>query len=222
MPNILAIETSSDACSVALSFENEISSFHEIAPQKHTEKLFGFIQELMKERRLKFSQLDAVAVGHGPGSFTGIRLACSAAQGIAYSAGISAVSISSMEVVAQYANSKIKQKDIVVLVDAHMKQIYVGRFKFEGEELIYSDEEVVLVQKFLDSNFDSKSCFIGGGCKLVEKKLSKLNSPIYDDHYPNAVDLLSLAQRRFITGQIILPEEVLPVYLSGEEHWTKG
>ena len=75
LPNILAIETSSDACSLALSVGKETASLHELIPQQHTEKLLGFLQKLMDDLKVTYQDLDAIAAGCGPGSFTGTRLA---------------------------------------------------------------------------------------------------------------------------------------------------
>ena len=85
MPNILAIETSSDACSLALLSNGKEFYFHEIIPKQHTERLLKEIKNILECADTKLSKLDAIGVGCGPGSFTGIRLACSTAQGLAFS-----------------------------------------------------------------------------------------------------------------------------------------
>ena len=87
MPNILAIETSSEACSLAVSNGDRHEVCHEVIPQQHTEKLLPLMQELMNDINLTYQDLDVVATGCGPGSFTGTRLSCSITQGLAYSIG---------------------------------------------------------------------------------------------------------------------------------------
>jgi len=193
--NILAIETSSEACSLALCYNKKVVSFHEEMPKQHTEKLLGLLEGMMKKESMDFCELDAIAAGCGPGSFTGIRLACSVVQGLAYSSSIPAIRVSSLEIMAEHINKKHRVKDVVTLVDAHMKQLYLGRFIYDRQGLFFSKEEALEVKDFCTSNFNSDTCFVGNGCELVKSKIDKLKSKVYL-HLPNALDLLSLAKKK--------------------------
>mgnify|MGYP003325170974 CR=1 FL=1 len=104
MTRILAIETSSDACSVAISDGEVNYSFHELMPRQHTEALIGVIDDLLNSASLDIKDLDAVAVGCGPGSFTGLRIAMAAAKGLAITHTIPLIGISCFEAVAQRVN----------------------------------------------------------------------------------------------------------------------
>ena len=220
MPNILAIETSSDACSLALSKGKEIVSFHELMPQQHTEKLLGVLQQLMDDLKATYQDLDVIAAGCGPGSFTGTRLACSVAQGLAYSLGISTIPVSSLQVIAQGINREFHSSEVNVLVNAHMGQVYLGNFVFTEEELKSASEKVLKVEEFSDLDLSPTSVFVGDGCELITKQLEELGATIYT-RYPNAQDLLSEAQKKFSEGATVDPKDLVPVYLSGEEHWVK-
>jgi tRNA threonylcarbamoyladenosine biosynthesis protein TsaB len=220
MPNILAIETSSDACSLALSKGKEIVSFHELMPQQHTEKLLGLLQQLMDDLKATYQDLDVIVAGCGPGSFTGTRLACSVAQGLAYSLGISTIPVSSLQVIAQGINREFHSSEVNVLVNAHMGQVYLGNFVFTEEELKSASEKVLKVEEFSDLDLSPTSVFVGDGCELITKQLEELGATIYT-RYPNAQDLLSEAQKRFSEGATVDPKDLVPVYLSGEEHWVK-
>ena len=220
MPNILAIETSSDACSLALSKGKEIVSFHELMPQQHTEKLLGLLQQLMDDLKATYQDLDVIAAGCGPGSFTGTRLACSVAQGLAYSLGISTIPVSSLQVIAQGINREFHSSEVNVLVNAHMGQVYLGNFVFTEEELKSASEKVLKVEEFSDLDLSPTSVFVGDGCELITKQLEELGAAIYT-RYPNAQDLLSEAQKKFSEGATVDPKDLVPVYLSGEEHWVK-
>jgi len=220
MPNILAIETSSDACSLALSKGKEIVSFHELMPQQHTEKLLGLLQQLMDDLKATYQDLDVIAAGCGPGSFTGTRLACSVAQGLAYSLGISTIPVSSLQVIAQGINREFHSSEVNVLVNAHMGQVYLGNFVFTEEELKSVSEKVLKVEEFSDLDLSPTSVFVGDGCELITKQLEELGATIYT-RYPNAQDLLSEAQKKFSEGATVDPKDLVPVYLSGEEHWVK-
>ena len=219
MANILAIETSSDACSLALSSGHKDSSFHEIMPKPHSEKLFGLIEEMMSNRGLTFLELDAIAAGCGPGSFTGVRLACSVAQGLSYSLEIPSIQVSSLEVMAKHFHKKYLAKEVVALVNAHMNQIYLGHFIY-NEELSSSTEVALNIEEFTTSDFSSDAYFVGNGCELVKTELEKIKPKVHE-HYPNAIDLLTVARKKLKKGETVRPESLLPVYLSGEEHWKK-
>ena len=106
MTNILAIDTSSDICSVSLGKGKEIFDFHKSLPKQHTENLLNVISDLLSQSELNYVDLQAVAVGVGPGSYTGIRLACAVAQGIAFSHNIKGLTLSSLELIAIQAFHK--------------------------------------------------------------------------------------------------------------------
>ena len=220
MPNILAIETSSDVCSLALSSGKESVTFHELIPQQHSEKLLGIIQELMNKLNLSYQDLDVVATGCGPGSFTGTRLACSVTQGLSYSVGIPAISVSSMQIIAQGINREFKFSEVKVLVNAHMEQLYFGDFTFNLDQLVSAKERVIKIKEFNNLNFAKFSVFAGNGCKLVKGCLSDFRTTIYE-RYPNAKDLLLEAEKKLNEGETIDPKDLMPVYLSGEDQWVK-
>jgi len=174
----------------------------------------------MNKINLTYQDLDVVAVGCGPGSFTGTRLACSVAQGLAYSIDIPAISVSSMQILALGINREFKCAEVTVLINAHMEQIYLGEFEFAEQHLISASEKALYLYEFKKVNFSQGSFFVGDGCQLVEEYLRDFDPKVYE-RYPNAEDLLTEAERRFKEGITLDPKDLEPVYLSGEEHWTK-
>ena len=96
MTGILAIETATDACSVAVFIDETLHERHQIAPQQHSQLLFGMLRELLPSGDLRAHGIDAIAYGCGPGSFTGLRIAASAVQGLAYANEMPAIAISSL------------------------------------------------------------------------------------------------------------------------------
>tara|TARA_B100001750_G_scaffold244683_2_gene262575 strand:- start:503 stop:1168 length:666 start_codon:yes stop_codon:yes gene_type:complete len=220
MPNILAIETSSEACSLALSDGKEAVNFHKVIFQQHSEKLLQLINDLMNKLDLSYQDLDVIATGCGPGSFTGTRLACSVTQGLSYSKSIPVISVSSLQIIAQGINREFKSLQVIVLVNAHMGQIYLGNFQFDKENLITASQMALKKEEFGKLDFPSKSVFVGNGCELVKNELDDLNMKVYE-RYPNAKDLLTEAEKKLSKGEIIDPQDLAPIYLTGEEHWTK-
>ena len=221
MPNILAIETSSEACSLAISNGDRLAVCHELIPQQHTEKLLPLMQQLMNDVNLTYQDLDVVATGCGPGSFTGTRLACSITQGLAYSIGIPVVSVSSMQILAQGMNREFKCSEVIVLINAHMEQIYVGEFEFVEGKVISSDEKALNLDQINSIHLPRGSFFVGDGCQLVDEYLRQIEAQVYE-RYPNAKDLLREAEIRLSKGITLDPKNLAPVYLTGEEHWAKN
>ena len=221
MANILAIETSSDACSVSLSFDNYEYHFHEILPKQHTERLLIEIKILLKLARAQLQNLDAIAVGCGPGSFTGIRLACSIAQGLAFSNNLKTIQISSLEQKEKNINTKLGAEPIVSIVDARMQQLYIGEFSYSKEGLVSSNIFVLPVEEFNSSVYEENTFFVGDGCDLVRKELSEISTNIFLN-LPLAEDLLSIAKDKYTNNELLEPAELLPMYLFGEDQWKKA
>jgi tRNA threonylcarbamoyladenosine biosynthesis protein TsaB len=140
MTRLLAIETSSEACSLALSVDGQVREVHEHAPLRHAELLLPGVERLLAEAGLALSALDAIAFGRGPGSFTSLRLGIGVVQGLAWAAGLPVVPISSLAAVAQEALEKVHGEaqgkvaataggTIRVAVDARMQQVFTAEFE---------------------------------------------------------------------------------------------
>lgn len=221
MENILAIETSSDACSLSLSFNDDDFHFHEILPKQHTERLLIEIKALLEQANAQLQDLNAIAVGCGPGSFTGIRLACSIGQGLAFSNDLKAIRVSSLEVLARNINTRLGADRIVSIVDARMQQLYVGEFLYSKERLVTSDTFVIPIEEFKLPTYKENTFFVGDGCNLIENQLKKISKNIFLN-LPLASDLLSIAKDKYINEELLEPAELLPIYLFGEDQWKKA
>jgi tRNA threonylcarbamoyladenosine biosynthesis protein TsaB len=221
MANILAIETSSDACSLSLSFNDDDFHFHKILPKQHTERLLIEIKALLELANAQLQDLNAIAVGCGPGSFTGIRLACSIAQGLAFSNDLKTIQVSSLEVLARNINTQLGADRIVSIVDARMQQLYVGEFLYSKEALVTSDTFVIPVEEFKLSAYEENTFFVGDGCDLIENRLKETSKNIFFN-LPMASDLLSIAKDKYINNELLEPAELLPIYLFGEDQWKKS
>jgi tRNA threonylcarbamoyladenosine biosynthesis protein TsaB len=125
VPVILALETSSEICSVALRVGESTTSREEQAGQKHSELLLPMIHDLLEAAHLRVADLDAIAFGAGPGSFTGLRIGCGVVQGLGFAAGCPAVPVGSLEALAEAADGQ----RVVVCTDARMGQIYHGAYE---------------------------------------------------------------------------------------------
>jgi tRNA threonylcarbamoyladenosine biosynthesis protein TsaB len=126
---ILAVETSTEYCSVALWQEGTLTERSELVGQKHSELLLAMLDALLKEAGVTIKQLDGIAFGKGPGSFTGVRIACGVAQGLAFGVGLNVVGVCTLEALAQASG----HDKVIAALDARMNEIYLAAYeKREG------------------------------------------------------------------------------------------
>src|SRR6266581_7211284 len=123
-----AIETSSDWCSVALWRDGEIAALERRVPHRHSELALPMLEDLLKTSGLSAAQLDAVAFGAGPGSFTGLRIACGLAQGLALARGLPVIGISTLEALAEESGAT----RVVACLDARMREVYYSALEKRG------------------------------------------------------------------------------------------
>ncbi|MBN1378206.1 MAG: tRNA (adenosine(37)-N6)-threonylcarbamoyltransferase complex dimerization subunit type 1 TsaB [Gammaproteobacteria bacterium] len=214
---ILAIETATETCSVALLCNDQITTRYEHQPQKQAHLVLPMVDELMAEAELKPKQLDAVAFGAGPGSFTGLRIAAAVTQAIAVSADLPVVPVSTLATLAQGVYRQYGSQAVLASIDARMKEIYWGAYKLaenglmqlEGQELVVSPDEVPV---------PDGDEWIGAGsgwraqASILEKRIKNLQS-IKDDCWPQAQDVLTLAVPLYQQGKTVAAESAEPIYL---------
>jgi tRNA threonylcarbamoyladenosine biosynthesis protein TsaB len=212
---LLAIETATEACSVALSIDGEVHERFEIAPRRHTDLVLPWADELLAEAGIARTQLDAIAVGRGPGAFTGVRLAVALAQGMALALDLPVVPVSTLATLAWPA--RVKDADVLAAIDARMGEVYLGWFRADeaggmravGPEWMARPEAV---------DVDAASLVgIGSGFAAAEGVLAEalvakllLCDPLA---LPHAADLARLAELAFARGEAVAPERVEPAYL---------
>ena len=221
MTRILAIETSSDACSVAISDGEVNYSFHELMPRQHTEALIGVIDDLLNSASLDIKDLDAVAVGCGPGSFTGIRLACSTAQGISISQNIRGIVVPSLDILASSINRIESAEKIVSIVDANMGRLYLAEYNYSGQLLKNSELTSITRNAFNPEKYDEETFFIGEGCRLILDSIKEVSSLISFE-LPSALELLYMAKDKHSRKDTVASEQILPLYLTEESNWVKS
>ena len=123
--NILAIDTATEACSVALNLHGVVTQRLEIAPNGHSRLVLGMAKTLLQQSELDLKQLDALAVDVGPGSFTGLRIGIGVAQGLGYGAGLKVIPVGSLEALAW----AVPHRFVLAAIDARMQQIYYGLYR---------------------------------------------------------------------------------------------
>lgn len=212
--NRLALDTSSISCSVALQCGDKVISRHEEQEREHTRLLMPMIRSVLDEAELTIGQLDAIVLGNGPGSFIGMRIAASVAQGLAHGAGIGVVPVSSLAAVAARVMDTSSARNVVVAQDAHMSEVYLGVFKKGDDDLPRSlAPERLQEQGVIPELAANKQWHAAGFGWQRYPELRVLNdasiADVSDICYPDARDLLRLSA----AATSIPPRDVQPAYL---------
>lgn len=213
--NILAFDTSTSACSVALSSNDKIYNDHVIQPRGHANLILSMIESLITEAGITLNDINLISFGNGPGSFTGLRITAGVCQGIAYSHDIPIVAISSLRILAQGVFRETQEKYIAILQDARMSEIYWGSYiEDDGVLQLYGKENVSkpdMVQ--LEQNKKWYSC--GEAWLSYRDKLNLGDNVIINTemNYPNAIDMIVLSNYEYNNGNFIQAEDVNPMYL---------
>lgn len=214
--NLLALETSTETCSVALVHGETIVARTELAPRRHAERVLPMADELLAEAGIGKHALDAIAVGRGPGAFTGVRLAVSLAQGMAMALDRPVITISSLAALALEAPED--DAAILAVIDARMGEIYAASYRRDGEGyLIELDEERVCTAQSLTLPQAAAWHVVGTGWATYREALQERLGvePRSTDGacYPQARHVATLAAREFKAGRVLPAEQALPVYL---------
>ena len=213
--NLLAIETATESCSVALLCGERLVTRSEIAPRRHAELLLPMCDEVLAEAGLDRRDLDAIAVGRGPGAFTGVRLAISAAQGIALALDIPVVPVSSLMALA--AQAPDNGADVLAVIDARMGEVYAAVYRRSNGNLEAVGEETVGRADALHLQTSTALNVIGTGWTSYREALTTIlaSAPPWadGDRYPQAADIARIAAPIAAASGGIAAEQALPVYL---------
>ena len=221
--NILAIDTATEACSVALLTHDNCEELFEIIPRQHTERVLPMVDKILQNASISLPQLDAIAFNCGPGSFTGVRVGTSVAQGLAFSCGIPVIPISSLAALAQLAFREEKKESILSVIDARMNEVYWACYHLEaGLMTLVSEEKVSSV---LDIEKQGEWHCLGSGWDSFQAELnqaSKINiSSFTEQCFPHAQDVAILATDLYLKGKVLRAEDAIPSYIRDEVTWKK-
>lgn len=211
---ILALDTSTEACSAALYVDGETISRYELAPRRHAELILPMIDSLLTEADIRLQGLDTIAFGRGPGAFTGIRIATGIAQGLAFSASLPVTPVSTLAAIAY--SVKDNAEYIATAIDARMNEIYFGIYKgndtveLVGDEFVIPPDNITLsiTGKYFGAG-SGWSSYKDSLCATFNEQLSGYDS----ERYPHATDIASIAVHAYANGMVENPHEISPVYL---------
>ncbi|MDP1698435.1 MAG: tRNA (adenosine(37)-N6)-threonylcarbamoyltransferase complex dimerization subunit type 1 TsaB [Xanthomonadaceae bacterium] len=216
---ILAFETATEACSVALWLDGELYERHAIAPRQHAQLLLVWADALLAEAGIARSTLDAIAVGRGPGAFTGVRLAIASAQGIAMALDIPVVPVSTLAVLAQGAVPDCAQP-IIASIDARMGEVYIGRFERGADGLVRASAPEWLGSPADAERYSAVGCGVGTGfaaeAGALVARLGLQPALVDATALPHAGDCARLAAAALARGEGIAAEQLEPAYLRNQ------
>jgi tRNA threonylcarbamoyladenosine biosynthesis protein TsaB len=232
MPNILAIETSGKTCSVALSIADALYQETMLAERQHSQQILSLIHRLFDKAGIALAQCDAIAFSAGPGSFTGIRLAASLAQGLAYGANVPVIAVSTLQTLAQGMvpsplvgeGGRRPDEGIAVATNAYGGYIYWGLYQLDSQGIMQPtqpEERLTPKQATLPSAVDWLA--VGDAWQVYAEALTQrlgIHANHIADHQAHAKDLITLAQASFSSRKPA--QQALPVYLYGADHWRKS
>ena len=217
---ILAIETSTEACSAALLIsDKDIISRFQLAPREHTKLILPMMDEVLDEAGIELKDIDAIAFGRGPGAFTGLRIAAGVAQGVALSVDKPVIPVSTLGALAfQATKANYQGETIIAALDARMNEIYWGNFQFDNKELKLIGEERVGSAKELLAGISSDAHIgIGNAWEIYQEELFSEkrndNLRILKGELPSAENIARLALPLLIDNKTVAVEDAQPVYI---------
>jgi tRNA threonylcarbamoyladenosine biosynthesis protein TsaB len=213
---IAAFETSTDWCSVALWTDGEIAGIEERAGNAHSKRVLPMLDRLLAGAQLTAARLDAVAFGAGPGSFTGLRIACGVAQGLAFARGLPVIGISTLEAMAEESG----ETRVLACLDARMHEVYYSAIEKTG----FRWRETVPAQCVAPAAVRVPPGGGWAGCGngfAVYAELGKLGlDKVIPDVHPSAIAVARLAAPRFSAGEGVDAGAALPVYVRDKVAYT--
>jgi tRNA threonylcarbamoyladenosine biosynthesis protein TsaB len=208
MAAILSIETATPLCSVALAVDGKVLAYRESQEEKsHAARLTVFIEEIMHEQGLHMKDLDAIAIGKGPGSYTGLRIGVSTAKGLCYGAKIPLIALGTLKILFNQAVAKLASETnslnnsgnilLCPMIDARRMEVFTCMYSLAGEEMQPVSATIIEPVTFSGFLSDNRIFFFGSGMDKCRDILAHPNAHFVDDIKPRASALASSAEQLF-------------------------
>ncbi|MEE4093262.1 tRNA (adenosine(37)-N6)-threonylcarbamoyltransferase complex dimerization subunit type 1 TsaB [Pseudomonas viridiflava] len=214
MTTLLALDTATEACSVALLHDGKVLSHYEVIPRLHAQRLLPMIKDLLAEAGIAMSALDAIAFGRGPGAFTGVRIAIGVVQGLAFALERPVLPVSNLAVLAQRAFRERGVSQVAAAIDARMDEVYWGCYRETAGEMRLVGAEAVMAPELAALPADITGEWFGAGTGWgYAERIPVALSGHYASLLPHAQDLLTLATFAWHRGEAVQADDAQPVYL---------
>ena len=215
MTTLLALDTATEACSVALLHDGKVLSHYEVAPRLHAQLLLPMIQRILGEAGVALAAVDAIAFGRGPGAFTGVRIAIGVVQGLAFALDKPVLPVSNLAVLAQRALREHGAQQVAAAIDARMDEVYWGCYVAEQGEMRLQGVEAVLAPERAELPRGASGDWFaaGTGWGTYGARIGLTPSGRDATMLPHARDLLALAGCAWARGEALPADQAQPVYL---------
>ncbi len=214
MTTLLALDTATEACSVALLHEGRVFSRYEVIPRLHAQRVLPMVQELLAEAGIALAAVEAIAFGRGPGAFTGVRIAVGVVQGLAFALDRPVLPISNLAVMAQRAHREQGATQVATAIDARMDELYWGCYRLENGEMRLAGVEAVLPPEQVALPRGAEGEWFGAGTGWAfASRIPVLVQAMDAGLLPHAEDLLTLATFAWARGEAVVADQAQPVYL---------
>lgn len=223
-PTILALDTATEACSVALSYQGNISTVDELSPRTHTQRILPMIDELLQKAGITINHVDTLVFGRGPGSFTGVRVGVGIAQGLALGANLPVVGVSNLLTMAEQAYQQLGATEVVALIDARMGEVYFAQYSHDenGWHTVVNEQVCSPESAITQIQTTKQPAVVGTGWSAYRQFTEAgLDVVCTEITLPSAQFMLALAQSEIEQGNTQSAFEVEPVYLRNEVTWQK-
>lgn len=224
---ILAIDTATEACSAALWNDGNTCAHFELCPREHTQRILPIVQDILTQGGVSLTDLDALAFGRGPGSFTGVRIGIGIAQGLALGAELPMIGVSTLATMAQGAWRKQGASRVLAAIDARMGEVYWAEYQRDAQGVWHGENtEAVLkpeaVQQRL-AELEGEWATVGTGWAAWPDMTQGENVTLSDGDVllPEAEDMLPIACQLLEQGKTVAVDKAEPVYLRNEVAWKK-
>lgn len=229
---LLALDTSTEACSVALLHKGEKTAIDEFAQRTHTQRILPMVDSILGQSGISLKQVDALVFGRGPGSFTGVRVGAGIAQGLALGADLPVIPISNLTAMAQQAYEQCHTSQVLAAIDARMNEIYFSQLRAEkvrleqGEFLQWIEvipEQVCKPESAITqiATLQGDWLQVGTGWRAYESLSAAALGQVSEISLPSAQYMLSLALPHYCQKQWISAVDIEPVYLRNDVTWKK-
>ena len=216
MPTILQLETATPVCAVALSIDGKTIAFKEETAQNiHASKLTLFINEVMEQANIKFSDLDAVAVSKGPGSYTGLRIGVSTAKGLCFALDKPLIGVNTLTMMAAGFLSEHPNYSGLVcpMIDARRMEVFTSVFDHQLNEVESTNAKIVDENSFLKHLDQHLVAFIGNGAEKCREMINHENAKFVSSNFNSAINMSALANEAFINSDFEDVAYFEPFYL---------
>lgn len=215
---LLAIETATDSCSVALWHNGEVREHFEAAERRQTERVLPMVEALLAEAGWRLTDLDAIGFGHGPGAFTGVRVAVSVAQGLGFAADLPLIGVSTLAATAHAAAAQYGDGDWLIAFDARMNELYLAGYRCDQGRLEVLLEDCLAAPAALPLlPVGNAAGWRGAGSGALHLAAVREAWPMLGDWHaellPHASSVAALAVQQHAQGAGVAAELARPVYL---------